>query len=148
METKRKKGNILYIGVSICIGIGLLINHYNGCSKRHIESYMILKKEYLGNKFIQVLINNENDMQKYNESYGFDESIMEVDFEEEVVFICSLHSVEEFFYREKNSQKNGLRVLDIVFNKEEEDKLYIYVLKIDDIITWEAVGANVEPSFV
>lgn len=44
-------------------------------------------------------------MQKYNERYGFDESIMEVDFEEEVVFICSLHSVEEFFCREKNSPK-------------------------------------------
>jgi len=149
VDKKKRKRRMLYASVSICVCICfcLLIKHYNNDSKNQIESHLILEKEYLDNKFIEELISTENDLKKYNERYGIDEEILAVNFEEEVVFMCSLHSAKEFYYKEKNTQKNGLKVLDIIFNKDKENKLYVYVLKKVNIITWEAAGNNVEPSF-
>lgn len=137
---ENKKVKIIILCVLVILGSNLLL-----CIKNRahiIESELIYEGDFEGEEFIQILINTEEEWNTYAERYGYDKNIKVGKFDKETVFICSRHKVEQFSYSKKNTRKNEKEVLDVVFKKKSSNKIYIYVLKKSDIISWEATGIN------
>lgn len=134
---------VLCIVVGICIC--MIVFDRNEVYK--IESSLIYEGPFNDDKFVQILVATGEDLEKYLKLYDIDADIQGIDFSSEKIFICSLHEVYEFSYNAKNTKKNGLEILDVIFNEESEDKIYIYILKKDNIICWEFSGAYKEDEF-
>lgn len=135
------------IGLFIVVGICVYMCVFDRNKIYKIESSLIYEGSFNTEKFIQILVKTDEDLEKYLELYGIDADIQDIDFSKEAIFICSMHEVYGFSYNEINTKKNGLEILDVTFNKESKDKIFIYILKKNNIICWEASGAYKEDVF-
>lgn len=131
---------IVMIVLCIIVGICICMHVFDRNEVYKIESSLIYEGTFNDDKFVQMLVITDEDLHKYLNSYDIDADMQGIDFSREKIFICSMHEVYEFSYNTKNTKKNGLEILDVTFNKKSEDKIYIYILKKDNIICWEASG--------
>lgn len=146
MKRELKKGAVIIVCIIIVVFLSVFLYLRNKENK--IESKLICTESFENNNnFIQLLIKTEEDLHKYGKEYGFTIDNKEINFDKEAIFVCSIHKPEKFSYSKKNTTKSDLEVLDIVFHSEREDKIYIYTLKKNNIILWEATGANKEDVF-
>lgn len=135
------------IGLCIIVGICICMHVFDRSEVYKIESSLIYEGSFNNDKFVQVLVATDEDLEKYLKSYDIDADMQGIDFSKEKIFICSMHEVYEFSYNTKNTNKNGFEILDVIFNQESEDKIYIYILNKGNIICREASGAYKEDEF-
>lgn len=134
--------------MALCIVVGICICMCVFDNKIYkIESSLIYEGSFNHDKFMQILVTTENDLEKYLKLYDIDANIQGVDFLRESIFICNMHEVYEFSYNTQNTKENGLEILDVIFSKESVDKIYVYILKKGNLICWEASGAYKEDAF-
>ena len=145
MRNKHTKKVMIVLCIIVGICICMIVFDRNEVYK--IESSLIYEGPFNDDEFVQILVATDKDLEKYLKSYDIDADMQGIDFSREKVFICSMHEVYEFSYNTKNTKRNGLEILDVTFNQESEDKIYIYILKKDNIICWEASGAYKEDEF-
>lgn len=133
----------LCVVIIMCIYLGMHERNKNN----RIESFLIYEGPFEEDIFIQILVTTDKELEKHLKLYDIDADVQGIDFSKEAVFICSMHEACEFSYNTQNTKKNGLEILDVIFNKECKDKIYIYILEKSDIICWEASGAYKENVF-
>lgn len=135
-----KKKRIAMILV-VCLGVVVLfviIKRYNKLNTiNRIQVECVQQIPINDYKFTYRIIENKQSLQEFEEKENVT-ILGELNFDDNDIFISAGHAVKAFSYQEKNQKyalKEGENILDIVFYKKSENKMYVYKIP-KNFTTW------------